>query len=278
MSFFVPTISLNDGTSIPQLGLGTYRLDDAEAERVVSEALEVGYRHIDTASLYGNEVGVGRAIAHSGIARDELYVTTKCWNSEQTDPRAAIGRSLDRLGLDHVDLYLVHWPAPARGTFVGAWAEFEHLKQDGLTTSIGVSNFLTEHLDAIAATSDVIPVLNQIELHPLLQQNELRAEHAARGIATESWGPLGHGKADLVQELPALANLAERYGKTPQQVVLRWHIQEGTIIFPKTSRKERLIENLSIFDFEISEHDMDEIRGFNRDERIGAHPLEGNWD
>lgn len=274
----IPAISLNDGTTIPQLGLGTYRLDDAEAERVVLEALEVGYRHIDTASLYGNEVGVGRAIAASGIARDDIYVTTKCWNSEQTDPRAALGRSLDRLGLDHVDLYLVHWPAPARGTFVGAWEEFATLRRDGLTTSIGVSNFLTEHLDAVAANSDIVPVLNQIELHPLLQQNELRAVHAARGIATESWGPLGHGKADMVSELPALANLAARYGKTPQQVVLRWHIQEGTIIFPKTSRRERLVENLSIFDFEIAEHDMDEIRGFNRDERIGAHPLEGNWD
>jgi 2,5-diketo-D-gluconate reductase A len=275
---FIPTLPLNDGTTIPQLGLGTYRLEDTDAERVVFEALEVGYRHIDTASLYKNEVGVGRAIAASGIPRNELYVTTKCWNSEQTDPRAAIGNSLDRLGLDHVDLYLIHWPAPTRGTYIDAWHEFAKLRTDGLTTSIGVSNFLTEHLDALAAASDIIPVLNQIELHPLLQQNELRAEHAARGIATESWGPLGHGKADLVAELPGLTNLAERYGKTPQQVVLRWHIQEGIIIFPKTAHRERLIENMSIFDFEISEADMDEIRGFNRDERIGAHPLEGNWD
>lgn len=275
---FVKDIPLNDGTTIPQLGLGTYRLDDDTAERVVSEALEVGYRHIDTASLYGNEVGVGRAIAASGIARDELYITTKCWNSEQTDPRAALGRSLEKLGLDHVDLYLVHWPAPARGTFVGAWNEFEVVKADGLTTSIGVSNFLTEHLDAIAAASSTVPVLNQIELHPLLQQNELRAVHAERGIATESWGPLGHGKADLVAELPGLTNLAERYGKTPQQVVLRWHIQEGLIVFPKTTQRERLIENMSVWDFEITDYDMDEIRGFNRDERIGAHPLEGNWD
>lgn len=275
---FVKNVSLNDGTTIPQLGLGTYRLDDDSAERVVSEALEVGYRHIDTASLYGNEVGVGRAIAASGIPRDELYITTKCWNSEQPEARAALGRSLDRLGLDHVDLYLVHWPAPARGTFVEAWKEFENLKADGLTTSIGVSNFLTEHLDAIAAVSDTVPVLNQIELHPLLQQNELRAVHAERGIATESWGPLGHGKADLVAELPSLSILAERYGKTPAQIVLRWHIQEGLIVFPKTTQRERLIENISVWDFEIAEHDMDEIRGFNRDERIGAHPFEGNWD
>ena len=275
---FIKNVSLNDGTTIPQLGLGTYRLDDETAERVVSEALEIGYRHIDTASLYGNEVGVGRAIAASGIPRDELYITTKCWNSEQPEARDALGRSLDRLGLDHVNLYLVHWPAPARGTFVGAWQEFENLKADGLTTSIGVSNFLVEHLDAIAAVSDTVPVLNQVELHPLLQQNELRAVHAERGIATESWGPLGHGKVDLTADLPSLSLLAERYGKTPAQVVLRWHIQEGLIVFPKTTQRERLIENLSIWDLEIAEHDMDEIRGFNRDERIGAHPLEGNWD
>lgn len=275
---FVKNVSLNDGTTIPQLGLGTYRLDDDSAERVVAEALEIGYRHIDTASLYGNEVGVGRAIAASGIPRDELYITTKCWNSEQPEARAALGRSLDRLGLDHVDLYLVHWPAPARGTFVEAWKEFENLKADGLTTSIGVSNFMVEHLDALAAVSDTVPVLNQIELHPLLQQNDLRAIHAERGIATESWGPLGHGKADLVAELPSLSILAERYGKTPAQIVLRWHIQEGLIVFPKTTQRERLIENISVWDFEIAEHDMDEIRGFNRDERIGAHPLEGNWD
>ena len=275
---FIKDIPLNDGTTIPQLGLGTYRLDDDTAERVVSEALELGYRHIDTASLYENEVGVGRAIAASGIARDELYITTKCWNSEQTDPRAALGRSLDKLGLDHVNLYLVHWPAPARGTFVSAWKEFENLKADGLTTSIGVSNFMVDHLDAIAAVSDEVPVLNQIELHPLLQQADLRAVHADRGIATESWGPLGHGKADLVAELPSLSILAERYGKTPAQIVLRWHLQEGNIIFPKTTHRDRLIENLSIWDFEIADHDMDEIRGFNRDERIGAHPLEGNWD
>lgn len=275
---FVKNVSLNDGTTIPQLGLGTYRLDDDSAERVVAEALEIGYRHIDTASLYGNEVGVGRAIAASGIPRDELYITTKCWNSEQPEARAALGRSLDRLGLDHVDLYLVHWPAPARGTFVEAWKEFENLKADGLTTSIGVSNFMVEHLDALAAVSDTVPVLNQIELHPLLQQNELRAIHAERGIATESWGPLGHGKADLVAELPSLSILAERYSKTPAQIVLRWHIQEGLIVFPKTTQRERLIENISVWDFEIAEHDMDEIRGFNRDERIGAHPLEGNWD
>jgi 2,5-diketo-D-gluconate reductase A len=278
MTFPVNNISLNDGTSIPQLGLGTYRLDDDDAYRVVSDALAMGYRHIDTARIYKNETGVGRAIRESGIPRDDLYITTKLWNGDQPKARDAISSSLDRLGLEHVDLYLIHWPAPQRGTYVDAWKQLEVLQQDGLTTSIGVSNFEPEHLDAIAAVSDIVPVLNQVELHPLFQQKSLRVEHAARGIATESWGPLGHGSVDLGAEIPALANLASSYDKTIAQVVLRWHIQEGLIIFPKTSHKERLAENLAIFDFEISAEDMDEIRGFDAGHRVGAAPADGNWD
>jgi 2,5-diketo-D-gluconate reductase A len=278
MTFPVNNISLNDGTSIPQLGLGTYRLDDDDAYRVVSDALAMGYRHIDTARIYKNETGVGRAIRESGIPRDDLYITTKLWNGDQPKARDAISSSLDRLGLEHVDLYLIHWPAPQRGTYVDAWKQLEVLQQDGLTTSIGVSNFEPEHLDAIAAVSDIVPVLNQVELHPLFQQKALRVEHAARGIATESWGPLGHGSVDLGAEIPALANLAATYGKTIAQVVLRWHIQEGLIIFPKTSHKERLAENLAIFDFEISAEDMDAIRGFDTGHRVGAAPADGNWD
>lgn len=278
MASLIPDIALNDGTSIPQLGLGTYRLDDDAAYRITSEALALGYRHIDTATLYHNESGIGRAIRESGISRREVYVTTKLWNGDQPKARDALGASLDRLGLDHVDLYLIHWPAPARGTFVDAWKQLEVLRADGLTTSIGVSNFLPEHLDAIAAVSDVVPVLNQVELHPLLQQRELRAVHAERGIATEAWGPLGHGSVDLAEELPALRVLAEKYGKTVQQVVLRWHIDEGNIIFPKTARLERLAVNLALFDFQLDDADMSEIRGFDRGTRFGAHPLEGNWD
>ena len=278
MALLVPDITLNDGTSIPQLGLGTYRLDDDSAYRVTSEALEIGYRHIDTATIYKNERGVGKAIRESGIPRDDLYITTKLWNGDQPKARDAISSSLDRLGLEHVDLYLIHWPAPERGTYIEAWRALEHLKADGLTTSIGVSNFLPEHLDALTVVSETVPVLNQVELHPLLQQTELRAVHADRGIATESWGPLGHGSVDLAAEAPLLAVIAEAHGKSVAQVVLRWHVQEGLIVFPKTSHKERLIENISIFDFHLSDDDMDSIRGLDRDQRVGTHPLDGNWD
>jgi 2,5-diketo-D-gluconate reductase A len=244
----------------------------------VAEALEIGYRHIDTATIYKNEKGVGRAIRESGIPRDDLYITTKLWNGDQPKARDAISSSLDRLGLEHVDLYLIHWPAPERGTYIDAWRSLEQFKADGWATSIGVSNFLVEHLDALAAVSSTVPVLNQVELHPLLQQVELRAEHAKRGIATESWGPLGHGSVDLAVEAPILNGIAEAHGKSVAQVVLRWHIQEGLIVFPKTSHKERLLDNISLFDFELTADDMAGIRGCDRDQRVGTHPLEGNWD
>jgi 2,5-diketo-D-gluconate reductase A len=278
MTFPVNSISLNDGTSIPQVGLGTYRLEDDDAYRVVSDAFVAGYRHIDTARIYQNEAGIGRAIRESGIPRDDLYITTKLWNGDQPKARDAISSSLDRLGLEHVDLYLVHWPAPQRGTYVDAWKQLEVLQEDGLTTSIGVSNFEPEHLDAIAAVSDIVPVLNQVELHPLFQQKALRAEHAKRGIATEAWGPLCHGSVDLAVEMPTLLNLAERYSKSIAQVILRWHIQHGTIIFPKTSSKERLVENIALFDFELNAADMGEIDGFDAGRRLGTAPADGNWD
>ena len=273
----VPRIALSDGTTIPQLGLGTYKLDDDAVVPVIHEALEIGYRHIDTAKIYRNENGVGRAIATGGVPREELYVTTKLWNDDHLAARPAIEASLERLGLDHVDLYLVHWPFHSAGSAARAWEQLVEIREAGLATSIGVSNFLPEHLDAIAQVSDVVPVINQIEVHPLLQQAELRAECADRGIRVESWGPLGHGSVSLAEELPQLATIAEAHSKTVPQIVLRWHIEEGLIIFPKTSHSARLRENFDIFDFALSTEEIEAIRALNQDRRVGVHPYEGNW-
>ncbi|MCA1943020.1 MAG: aldo/keto reductase [Yonghaparkia sp.] len=269
-----PHLTLHDGTSIPQFGLGVWQVDDDVAERVVSEAIEVGYRHIDTARVYKNETGVGRAIATSGIPRDELFITTKLWNSDQgrDTARAALEASLERLGLEQVDLYLIHWPAPKYGKHVETWEALIELREAGLTRSIGVSNFLQTHLDDLAAATDVVPVVNQIELHPAFQQRELRAFQEARGIRTESWSPLGSGNYDLA-ELPGFAAIAARHGKSVQQIAIRWHLQEGLIVFPKTTRRERLIENADVFDFELSADEMATIAACDRDQRVGAHPL-----
>lgn len=269
-----PHLALNDGRSIPQLGLGVFLVDPAEAERIVSDALEVGYRHIDTAMIYKNEEGVGRAIAKSGIPRDELFITTKLWNSDQgTDSaRAALDTSLSKLGLDYVDLYLIHWPAPKYGRHVESWQTLVELRETGKARSIGVSNFMQTHLDDLAQASDVVPVVNQVELHPAFQQRELRAFQEPRGILTEAWGPLGQGKYELA-ELPGLAEIAERHGKTVQQVAIRWHLQEGIIVFPKTTKRERMIENADVFDFELSADEMATIAAADRDQRVGAHPL-----
>jgi 2,5-diketo-D-gluconate reductase A len=269
-----PYLTLHDGHRIPQFGLGVWQVDDAEAERVVSEALEVGYRHIDTARVYKNETGVGKAIAASGIPRDELFITTKLWNSDQgrDTVRAAAEASLERLGLEQVDLYLIHWPAPKYGKHVESWEAMIEVQQAGLARSIGVSNFLQTHLDDLAAETDVVPVVNQIELHPAFQQRELRAFQEARGIRTESWSPLGSGNYDLA-ELPGFAAIAARHGKSVQQIAIRWHLQEGLIVFPKTTRRERLIENADVFDFELSADEMATIAACDRDQRVGAHPL-----
>jgi 2,5-diketo-D-gluconate reductase A len=267
-----PYLPLHDGTRIPQFGLGVWQVDDDVAERVVSEALEVGYRHIDTARVYKNEAGVGRAIAASGIPRDELFITTKLWNSDQgrDTVRAAAEASLERLGLEQVDLYLIHWPAPKYGKHVESWEAMIEVQQAGLARSIGVSNFLQTHLDDLAAATDVVPVVNQIELHPAFQQRDLRAFQAERGILTESWSPLGSGN---YAELPGFAAIAERHGKSVQQIAIRWHLQEGLIVFPKTTRRERLIENADVFDFELSADEMATIAACDRDQRVGAHPL-----
>ncbi|WP_424465189.1 aldo/keto reductase [Pseudoclavibacter helvolus] len=275
----IPNVSLNDGTSIPQLGFGVFKVDPAETERIVSDALEVGYRHIDTAKIYGNEEGVGRAIAKSGIPREELYVTTKLWNDEQgrETPRAAIDASLERLGLEKADLYLIHWPTPKQNKYVESWEALVELQQAGLTTSIGVCNFFESHLRDIISATGVKPVVNQIEQHPALQQPELDAYLRAEDIKTEAWGPLGQAKYPLF-ELEPVAAAAEAHGKTPAQVVIRWHLQKGNIVFPKTTSRERMLENAQVFDFELSSTEFDAITALERGEegRVSAHPNEVN--
>lgn len=274
----IPTVKLNDGTDIPQLGYGVFRVPPADTERAVSEALEVGYRHIDTAAIYGNEEGVGAAIAGSGIPRDELFITTKLWNDRHDgdEPRAAIGESLEKLGLDRVDLYLVHWPTPAAGNYLHAWEKMIELRDAGLTTSIGVSNFLVPHLERIVSATGVVPVVDQIELHPAYQQRDVTDWAAANDIRIEAWGPLGQGKYDLFGA-SAVADAASAHGKTPAQVVLRWHLQRGFIVFPKSVRRERLEENLDVLDFELSDDEVAAIDAMDPGDgsgRVSAHPDE----
>lgn len=269
----VPTITLNSGFAIPQLGFGVFKVDPAETERIVSDALEVGYRHIDTAAIYGNEDGVGRAIVASGIPRDELFITTKQWhNNQATDAaRAAMDESLAKLGLDFVDLYLIHWPAPANDRYVESWLALEQLQAEGKTRSIGVSNFLVPHLERILAEGSVVPAVNQIELHPALQQTEVTSFARSKGIEIESWGPLGQGKYDLFGER-AVADAAAAHGKTPAQVVIRWHLQTGNIVFPKSNRRERMAENFDVFGFELTAAEVAAISVLERGGRVGSHP------
>jgi 2,5-diketo-D-gluconate reductase A len=272
------SLTLNTGDSIPQLGVGVFKVDGEVCEQVVLDALEVGYRHIDTAMIYRNEGAVGRAIAKSGIPRGELFVTTKLWNSDQGSETAAqaLQTSLDLLGLDQVDLYLIHWPAPLRDQFVETWLVLEDLHRTGLTKAIGVSNFQKEHLERVLEAGSIPPAVNQVELHPAFQQRELRAFQEPLGILTEAWGPLGQAKYEL-SELPGLAGIATAHGKSLAQIVLRWHLQEGIIIFPKSSKKERLQENLDVFDFELTKDDMAAIAAMDADRRVGTHPDDGNW-
>lgn len=269
----VPALSLNDGRTIPQLGFGVFKVDPDETERVVSDALEVGYRHLDTAAVYGNEVGVGRAIAASGIPRDELFITTKLWNSDQGTQSAidAAELSLEKLGLDHVDLYLIHWPRPDLDRYVESWLTLERLRDEGKTRSIGVSNFHRPHLERIIAESGTVPAVNQIELHPAFQQRELRAYGEPLGIRTEAWGPLGQGKYDLFGE-KAVQDAAAAHGVSPAQVVIRWHLQRGIIVFPKTTSRERMASNFDVFGFELSEAELAGIDALDRGLRVGADP------
>jgi 2,5-diketo-D-gluconate reductase A len=272
------SLTLNTGDQIPQLGLGVFKVEDEVCEQIVLDALEVGYRHIDTAMIYRNEAAVGRAIASSGIPRDELFVTTKLWNSDQGSQATsqALATSLELLGLDYVDLYLIHWPAPLRDEYVASWLVLEELHQQGLAKAIGVSNFEPEHLERVLGEGSVVPAINQVELHPAFQQRKLRSFQEPLGIITEAWGPLGQGKYEL-SELPGLTDIADAHGKSIQQIVVRWHLQEGVVVFPKTVRKERMVENLSVFDFELSSEEMTTLAAMDADRRVGTHPMDGNW-
>lgn len=268
-----PIIELNTGSGIPQLGFGTFLVAPGETERIVSEALEVGYRHIDTAAVYGNEAEVGAAIAKSGIPRDEIFVTTKLWNDRQGDAKAALEESLEKLGMERVDLYLVHWPVPKQDTYVSAWEQVLDLREAGLTVDAGVSNHEVEHLERIIEATGEFPAVNQIELHPEHQRQQLTAFCRANDIAVEAWGPLAQGKSDLLTQ-PRLVEVAEAHGKTVAQVVLRWHIENGTIIFPKTSTRERMIENAALFDFELTETEHAFVTALEAGHNYGPDPRE----
>ena len=267
----IPNVALNDEVEIPQLGFGVFQVPPEDTREVVEEALRVGYRHVDTAAAYRNEKGVGAAIAASAIPREEVFVTTKLWNSQQGYDSAleAIDSSLGRLGLDHVDLYLIHWPAPTEDRFVETWRAFERIREEGRARAIGVSNFRVEDLERLERETETRPAINQIELHPRFQQAELRAWHAEHGIATESWSPLAQG-ALLDEE--TIVSIAGRHGKTPAQAILRWHLQLGCVVIPKSVTPQRIQENLEVFDFELSEEEMDAIAGLDAGERIGPNP------
>ncbi|MDO5534528.1 MAG: aldo/keto reductase [Propionibacteriaceae bacterium] len=266
----VPTVTLSDGATIPQLAFGTWQVPDAEVTPAVLHALQTGYRHIDTAAIYGNEAGVGRAIAQGGVRREELYVTTKLWNDvhAKADVRRGIESSLEKLGLDHVDLYLIHWPSTVKhgDAYIEAWDALQEFKAEGLATSIGVSNFHAHHLDAI---SGEVPVVNQVEVHPTFAQVPLRTLCAERGITVESWSPLGSG-ADLGN--PELAAVASELGRSVAQVIIRWHLQHGLIVLPKSVTPARIEENFSVFDFELDADTMARIDALDAGNRVGADP------
>jgi 2,5-diketo-D-gluconate reductase A len=269
----IPALRLNTGREIPQLGLGVYQIPAAETEQIVLGALEAGYRHIDAAASYYNEEGVGAAIARSGIPRDELFVTTKLWNDRHAgdEPRRAFDESLAKLGLDYVDLYLIHWPIPAADNYVNAWHALESFAADGRARSIGVSNFLVEHLERLAAESGTVPAVDQIELHPAFQQRDLVAYLHQHGIQVEAWSPLGRGRYPLF-ELEPIVSAARAHGKSPAQVAIRWQIESGNVVFPKSGSPDRIRENFDIVDFELSPAEYAAITDLDGLGRIGRHP------
>jgi 2,5-diketo-D-gluconate reductase A len=267
----IPNITLSDSHTIPQLGFGVFEVPPEQTVDAAVHALRTGYRHIDTAALYGNEAEVAEAIKRAGLDRDEVFVTTKVWNDDQGRDRTrrALERSLKQLGFDHVDLYLIHWPAPSQELYVETWETLIELRDEGRTRSIGVSNFQIDHLERIIDATDIVPVLNQVELHPRLQLPELRSFHAERGIATEAWSPLGRGQ---ILNDPVINELAESIGRTPAQVVLRWHVQLGNIVIPRSVTPSRIEENFQIFDFELDDDALQAIEQLDEGERIGPDP------
>jgi 2,5-diketo-D-gluconate reductase A len=268
----VPRISLNDGHSIPQLGFGTWQVDDVKAPEIIGAAINAGYRLIDTAANYGNEAGVGRALVRTAVPRNQLYVTTKLWNDSQGYDQTlrAFDASADRLGLDVIDLYLIHWPCPQREAYVDTWRAFIELRKQGRVRSIGVSNFTADNLERIIGDTGVVPAVNQIELHTGFQQRALREAHERYSIVTEAWSPLGQGKS-LAD--PTLKAIAERYGRSPAQVVLRWHIESGFVAIPKSATPARIAENIDVFSFELTLEDRAEIAGLDSaNGRTGPDP------
>ena len=268
--------TLNNGVEIPQLGYGVYKIPEEDIVTATSEALANGYRSLDTAQFYKNERGVGQAIKNSGIPCEELFITTKVWNSHQgyTETLEAFEESMDKLGLDHLDLYLVHWPAPAHDLYIETYEALEKLYKDGRVRAIGVCNFEIEHLERLLDTCEIPPVVNQIECHPYLQQHEIKAFCKEKNIFVESWGPLRRGGSLFEEE--TLTRLAAKHGKTPAQIILRWHIQENAIVIPKSVTPSRIKENIDVFDFTLSADDMADIRLLDRDERMGRHPNDMN--
>jgi 2,5-diketo-D-gluconate reductase A len=269
----IPTVALHDGVEIPQLGFGVFQVPPEETQEVVETALASGYRHIDTAAAYRNERGVGEAIAAAGLARDEVFITTKLWNSEQgfDSTLAAFEQSLERLGTDHVDLYLIHWPMPTEDRYLDTWRAFERIHAEGRARSIGVSNFRVEDLERLRNEAERLPTVNQVELHPSLQQAELRAWHAEHDIATEAWSPLAQG---ALLDDDTIVTIAAHHEKTPAQTILRWHLQLGNVVIPKSATPERIRENIEIFDFELSEDDMAAIARLDAGDRTGPDPAE----
>ena len=265
-------VTLNNGAVMPQLGFGVFKVPNAQAEEVVTTAFAAGYRSIDTAAMYGNEEGVGAAIARSGIPRDELFITTKLSNDAHGTRAAqeAFERSLKKLGLDYVDLYLIHWPLPRQNQYVETWQALEAIHRDGRARSIGVSNFQISHLQRLAGETEVVPAVNQIELHPYLVQADLRAFDAEHGVVTEAWSPIARG-GELLRD-PVVTTIAEKYGKTPAQIVIAWHLHLGNMVIPKSVTPARIRENIDVFDVDLDQDDVDAITGLDRDRRTGPDP------